>query len=84
METIKFSDCPELIDPDLKMKDIKKIIKDKTGITEENQRIHVYFNFFDFLAWKSTDESSFWSNFKMNIYDATRYYAEIKKKFYET
>ena len=84
METIKFSDCPELIDPDLKMKDIKKIIKDKTGITEENQRIHVYFNFFDFLAWKSTDESSFWSNFKMNIYDATRYYAKIKKKFYET
>ena len=84
MEEIKFSDCPELIDPDLKMKDIKKIIKDKTGITEENQRIHVYFNFFDFWAWKSMDESSFWSNFKMNIYDATRYYAEIKKKFYET
>ena len=84
METIKFSDCPELIDPDLKMKDIKKIIKDKTGITEENQRIHVYFNFFDFWAWKSLDESSFWSNFKMNIYDATRYYAKIKKKFYET
>jgi hypothetical protein len=84
MEEIKFSDCPELIDPDLKMKDIKKIIKDKTGITEENQRIHVYFNFFDFWAWKSLDESSFWSNFKMNIYDATRYYAKIKKKFYET
>ena len=84
METIKFSDCPELIDPDLKMKDIKKIIKDKTGITEENQRIHVYFNFFDFWDWKSLDESSFWSNFKMNIYDATRYHAEIKKKFYET
>ena len=84
MEEIKFSDCPELIDPDLKMKDIKKIIKDKTGITEENQRIHVYFNFFDFWAWKSLDESSFWSYFKMNIYDATRYYAKIKKKFYET
>ena len=55
METIKFSDCPELIDPDLKMKDIKKIIKDKTGITEENQRIHVYFNFFDFWELKPMD-----------------------------
>ena len=84
MEEIKFSDCPELIDPDLKMKDIKKIIKDKTGIAEENQRIHVYFDFFDFWAWKSMDESSFWSNFKMNIYDVTRYFAKIKKKFYET
>ena len=84
MEEIKFSDCPELIDPDLKMKDIKKIIKDKTGITEDNQRIHVYFDFFNFWAWKSLDESSFWSNFKMIIYDATRYYAKIKKKFYET
>ena len=67
METIKFSDCPELIDPDLKMKDFKRIIKDKTGITEENQRIHVYFNFFNFWELKPMDESSFWSNFKVNI-----------------
>lgn len=84
METIKFSDCPELIDPDLKMKDIKKIIKDKTGITEENQRIHVFFDFSYIWKLEPTDESSFWSHFKMNIYDVTRYYVKIKKKFYET
>ena len=84
METIKFSDCPELIDPDLKMKDFKRIIKDKTGITEENQKIHVFFDFSNIWELKPMDESSFWSHFKMNIYDVTRYYAEINKKFYET
>ena len=84
METIKFSDCPELIDPDLKMKDFKRIIKDKTGITEENQKIHVYFNFSNNWELQPMDESSFWGHFKMNIYDVTRYYTKIKKKFYET
>ena len=84
METIIFSDCPELIKPNLRMKDIKRIIKDKTGIDEENQRFHVYFNFLNFYGWESNDERTFWDDLKMNIYDKTRYYAKITKKFYET
>ena len=41
METIYFHNCPELINPHLKRKDVKRIIKDKTGIQEENQRFQV-------------------------------------------
>ena len=36
MKEIYFSHCPEFLDPNLKVKDVKKIIKDKTGIKEEN------------------------------------------------
>jgi len=52
MEQIEFSNCPELIKPNLKIKDIKKIIKEKTGIKNENQRFHVYFEFIDFFIMK--------------------------------
>lgn len=84
METINFSFCPELIKPNLKMKDVKRIIKDKTGIEEDNQRFHVYFNFLNFYEWEIMDERLFWDNFKMEIYDKTRYHAKITKKFYES
>lgn len=86
METIKFSDFPELIKPNLKLKDAKKIIKDKTDIEEDNQRFHIYFDFFDFNAWKSKsyNENSFWDFFKIKIYDKSRYFAKISKKFYDT
>ena len=84
METINFSFCPELIKPNWKMKDVKRIIKDKTGIEEDNQRFHVYFNFLNFYEWEIMDERLFWDNFKMEIYDKTRYHAKITKKFYET
>jgi len=53
METIKFSDFPELINPNLKLKDAKMIIQDKTDIEEDNQRFHIYFDFFDFYGWES-------------------------------
>ena len=56
MENIKFFNCPELFNPNLKMKDIKSIIKEKTGIKEENQRFHVYFEFINFLYEKDIDE----------------------------
>ena len=84
METIKFSDFPELIKPNLKLKDAKRIIKDKTDIEEDNQRFHIYFDFFDFYAWKSYNENSFWDFFKIKIYDKSRYFAKISKKFYDT
>ena len=49
MQTIKFSECPELFRSNLQKKDIKRIIKQKTGIKEENQRFHVNFNFLQFM-----------------------------------
>ena len=84
METIKFSDCLELLKPNLKLKDIKKIIKEKTGIIEQNQRFHVYFDYFDFFYYNAGDEQLFWDSFKMKIYDKTRYKTVIKRDIYET
>ena len=51
METINLSHCPELIKSNLKIKDAKRIIKEKTGIPEENQRINIevdHENFYDY------------------------------------
>ena len=38
-------DHPELIDPFLKIKDFRQLIKAKTGIKEENQRIELTIDF---------------------------------------
>ena len=59
MEKITFFNCPELINPNLKTKDIKRIIKEKTGIIEENQRFHVYFDSINFHYYNSMDAVSF-------------------------
>ena len=83
METIKFSKCSELINPNLKIKDVKKIIKEKTGIIEQNQRFHVYFDFFSYNYFTKSDEESFWENLNIKIYDKTRYNTTIKRNFYK-
>ena len=84
METIKFSKCSELINPNLKIKDVKEIIKEKTGIIEQNQRFHVYFDFFSYDYFAKSDEESFWENLNIKIYDKTRYNTTIKRNFYKT
>ena len=84
MEEIKFSECPELINPNLKFKDIKRIIKEKKGIKEENQRFHVFFEFINFYAYEYMDAHSFWDNLTIKIYDKTRYHTLLKKDYYET
>ena len=83
METIKFSDCSELLKPNLQLKDIKKIIKKKTGIIEQNQRLHVYFDYLYFFYYNTNDEQSFWDSFNMKIYDKTRYKTVIRRDVYE-
>ena len=83
METIKFSECSELLKPNLKLKDIKKIIKEKTGIIEQNQRFHIYFNYLNFFYYNASDEQLFWDSFKMKIYDKTRYKTVIKRDIFE-
>ena len=61
METIKFSQYPELFNSNLKMKDTKRIIRNKTGTKEENQRFHIYFDFLNFLTNMKTN-IHFWIN----------------------
>ena len=45
MEVVSFNVFRECISKDLKIKDIKKIIENQTGIKEENQIFHVYCQF---------------------------------------
>ena len=83
MENIVFTDVLELIKPNLLMKDVKKIIKDKTGIKEEDQRFHVYFDYINFYI-NDNDQKLFWKNFNIKIYDKTRYKLKFEQNFYET
>ena len=83
MEEIEFSNCPELIKPNLKIKDIKKIIKEKTGIKNENQRFQVYFEFIDFFYYEAMDDELFWHNLRIKVYDKTRYNTSIADHYYE-
>ena len=83
MEKITFFNCPELVNKNLKMKDIKRIIKEKTGIIEENQRFHVYFEFLNFLNEKDIDERLFYNNFEIQVYDKTRYHTSLTKHYYK-
>jgi len=53
MEILQLSDFPELLKPDVKIKEIKKIIKEKTGIIETNQRFHVYFDYKILIIFKT-------------------------------
>ena len=82
METINFGAYPELINKDLKVKDIKKIIKDKIGIQEGNQIFHVHFHIWD-LGSECQNEYSFWDFLTIKVFDKTRYNATITKNYYE-
>ena len=80
METIYFSSCPELINPNLQMKDIKRIIKDKKGIKEENQRFKIVFE--DYFGHKN-NELHLWQYLKINIYDISKYRTSIERNVYK-
>lgn len=67
---------PELINPNLKMKDAKKILKNITGINEENQIYQIVFYFNNY-------EPYFWSDADLLIYDQSKYKMKIKRESYE-
>lgn len=67
----------ELFDQNLMVKDAKKIIKNITGIKEENQRIKVSFNIND-------DDNYFWNFQHILVYDITNFNLSFRKDSYET
>ena len=81
-ETMRLSDCPEILKPNLTIDDFKKVIKDKTGIKEENQRFEIIRDKMELYHCKGDD--NFWENFELKVYDKTRYYTGLKRDFYET
>ena len=73
---IYFLEHKELFNDKLKVKDVKKIIKDISGIEEKNQKIHVSFNI-------NEDDNNFWNYQPLLVYDKTNYYLKIERESYE-
>jgi hypothetical protein len=79
----QFSNYPELINmmkPNFKMKDMKKKIKEITGIKEENLRFTISFEFNE----QENDEKSFWNGLYFQVYDISNFNANIVRGLYET
>ena len=75
MEGIHLSFYPEMINPNLKIKDVKMIIKNETGIKEENQRFRILETTFQ----QKNDEQIFWDSFVMEIYDISNYRTKLER-----
>ena len=73
---IYFLEHKELLNDNFKVKDVKKIIKDISGIEEKNQKIHVSFNI-------NEDDNNFWNYQPLLVYDKTNYYLKIERESYE-
>ena len=79
MQEISFSHCPELLNTNLKIKNVKNIIKDKTGIKEENQKFRVTQNNY---YRDSIEDIPFWHGFTMEVYDISNYEADLVRDVY--
>ena len=75
------SNHKEIFNPNLKIKDLKKIIEKQTGIDEKNLRYKLSFAF----NMPSSDESLFWNSVKIeaNTYDITKFEAKLTRLTYE-
>ena len=74
MQSFYIATFPELLNnPD--MKEVKAMIKNKTGIKEEDQRYQITFNYYG-------DGSNFFDNAKLKIYDNSKYRAKLVRHSY--
>jgi len=80
MKTIYLSECPELMRPKLKIKELKRIIREKTGIKEENQKLHISS---PTLFYPFSEEQFFLENCEIQIYDKTKYEGCIERDLYK-
>ena len=77
---IYFYNHNEFINPKLTMKEAKKMIKDITGIDGNNLRFKLSFEFSSHYS----DESLFWNEAKIELWDITKYRAKLTRRTYET
>ena len=81
MVTYILRDHQEFLGPfnkNCKMKDVKKMIKDKTGIKEENIRIQINFDFSEL----KNNEKYFWEGISFEVYDVSNFSACISRNVY--
>ena len=69
----------EFINPKLTMKEAKKMIKDITGIDGNNLRFKLSFEF----SSHHSDESLFWNEAKIELWDITKYREKLTRRTYE-
>lgn len=67
---------PELIRPNLTIIEVKKKIKVKYGIDEENQRIRVVL---DYQNKSYINSNNFWDNLRIEVYVITKFRVPIKR-----
>ena len=77
-ENIILSQYPQFISQNLKVKEVKNIIRNITGIKDENQKIQISFNF------NASNDESFWENTTLHVYDTSNYRTIIKREDYES
>ena len=77
-ENIIVSQYPQFISQNLKVKEVKNIIRNITGIKDENQKIQISFNF------NASNDESFWENTILHVYDTSNYRTIIKREDYES
>lgn len=75
---IKLSECPELFQENIKMKEVKSIIKKLKGIEEENQKFQVLFDY----DCQDNNANSFWSAISLKIIDISNYKIDIERDSY--
>ena len=80
MITFSFDCCPDLLNKNLKIKDLKKIIKDRKGIKEENLRFRVVYNEFNS---NPNDNQLFWDYFIFQIYDISKFRVYLERNIYK-
>ena len=76
---ISFHHHNEFINPKLTMKEAKKMIKDITGIDGNNLRFKLSFEFSSHYS----DESLFWNEAKIELWDITKYREKLTRRIYE-
>ena len=64
----------------MQKKEIKRIIKDKKGLKEENQRFKIIFD--DNFGY-TNNELHLWHYLKINIYDISKYQTSIERNVYK-
>jgi len=69
----------ELVNPFVKIKDVKKIIKEETGIDEKNQQIDI-----SFRLDNSSDENLFWNSSYISVFDKSAYRMILTRNLYQT
>ena len=80
-ESILLSQHKEIFNPNLKIKDLKKIIKKETGIDEKNLRFKLSLAF----DMPSSDENLFWNSVRISAeaYDVTKFKTELIRLTYK-